>query len=74
MGEVMAMATRPTKFVVDDKGRKKAVLLDIKEYSRLLHRVEELEDALDLDEAVKTSSGFRRYEEIREELRREGRL
>ena len=35
---------------------------------------EELEDALSLDEAVRTSQSFRDYGEIRAELIREGRL
>ncbi len=68
------MATIGTKYLVDERGRKKAVLLDIKEYSRLVSRLEELEDALDLDEAVRTGGSFRDYREVREDLKREGRL
>jgi len=63
-----------TKYLVDEKGKKKAVLLDMKEYSRLLARLEELEDALDLDTVARTAQDFRNYKEIREELAREGRL
>ncbi|MBI4285480.1 MAG: hypothetical protein HY670_06225 [Chloroflexi bacterium] len=63
-----------TKYLIDEKGRKKAVLLDIQEYARLLGRLEELEDALDLDKAVRTAGEFWDYREIREELRKEGRL
>jgi len=62
------------KYIVDKNGRKKAVLLDMKEYSRLLARVEELEDALDLDTAVRATQEFRDYREIREGLVKEGRL
>ena len=68
------MATTGTKYLVDKRGRKKAVLLDIKEYSRLVSRLEELEDTLDLDEAVRTARSFRDYQEVREDLKREGRL
>jgi hypothetical protein len=68
------LVTSGTKYLVDKRGRKKAVLLDIKEYSRLLDRLEELEDALDLDEVVRNAKEFRDYHEIREELLREGRL
>ena len=68
------MATTGTRYIVDKKGRKKAVLLDMKEYSRLLARMEELEDALDLDTAARTAHEFRDYQEIREELVKEGRL
>jgi len=68
------MATTGAKYLVDKRGRKKAVLLDIKEYSRLVNRLEELEDTLDLDEAVRTARSFRDYREVREDLKREGRL
>jgi PHD/YefM family antitoxin component YafN of YafNO toxin-antitoxin module len=71
---VNIVTTTGAKYVVDQKGRKKAVLLDMKEYSRLLTRMEELEDALDLDTAARTSNEFRDYREIREELVKEGRL
>ena len=68
------MATRTTRYLVDERGRKKAVLLDMKEYARLLSRLEELEDALALDEAARTASGFRDYGDVRNDLQREGRL
>lgn len=68
------MATTSAKYLIDKKGRKKAVLLDVKEYSRLLARVEELEDTLDIDTAARTAQEFRDYTEIREELLKEGRL
>ena len=68
------MTTTNTKYLVDSRGRKTAVLLNIKEYSRLLDRLEELQDTLDLDEAVRNTLEFRDYREIREELLKEGRL
>ncbi|MBI2867543.1 MAG: hypothetical protein HYX97_04330 [Chloroflexi bacterium] len=42
------MVAPTTQYVIDEKGKKKAVVLDIKEYTRLLRRLEELEDALAL--------------------------
>jgi hypothetical protein len=69
-GKEMAKA----KYLMDEKGRKTAVLLDIREYQRFLQRLEELEDALSLDEAIRTAQSFRDYGEIRAELKREGRL
>lgn len=66
--------TTSARYLIDKKGRKKAILLDIREYSQLLSRMEELEDALDLDEAVRIGNEFRDYREIREELVKEGRL
>lgn len=63
-----------TRYIVDDKGNKKAVLLDIKDYKQFLQRLEDLEDALSLDEAVRSAQSFRDYSEIGAELKREGRL
>ncbi len=57
------------KYVVDEKGRKTAIVLLIKDYRALMQRLQDLEDALDLDRAVETATGFRPYTEIRAELR-----
>ena len=62
------------KYVVNEKGRKTATILSIKDYRALIQRLEDLEDALDLDRAVETATGFRPYTEIREELKKEGKL
>ena len=62
------------KYLVSEKGRKTAVVLSMKDYRSLMQRLEDLEDALDLDEAVETATGFREYTEIRTELRKEGKL
>jgi len=62
------------KYLVNDKGEKKAVLLGIKEFQQFLQRLEDLEDTLSLDEAVRSAQSFRDYREIRAELKREGRL
>ena len=62
------------KYLVNDKGRKTAAVLSMKDYRSLMQRLEDLEDALDLDEAVETATGFREYTEIRAELQKEGNL
>ena len=62
------------RYLIDDKGNKKAVLLDIKEYRRFMKRLEDLEDALSLDEAARSAQSFRKYGEIRAELQQAGRL
>ncbi len=62
------------KYLVNEKGRKTAAVLSMKDYRSLMQRLEDLEDALDLDEAVETATGFREYSEIRAELRKEGKL
>lgn len=63
-----------TKYLVDEKNRKKAVVLSLKDYERLMAHVEELEDALDLDNAIRTKTTFRDYTDIRKELKEQGRL
>jgi len=62
------------KYLVNEKGRKTAAVLSMKDYRLLLQRLEDLEDALDLDEAVETATDFREYSEIRAELQKEGKL
>ena len=62
------------KYLVDEHGKRTAVQLDIATYNALLEHLEDLEDALELDEAVKSAKSFRPYEQIREEMRQAGRL
>ena len=68
------MVRRKPQYVVDSHGRKKAVLLGVKEYLAMLDRLEEMEDALELDEARRSDDGFRDYREVREELKKDGIL
>lgn len=62
------------KYLVDENGRKTAAVLSMKDYRLLMQRLEDLEDALDLDEAVETATNFREYSEIRSELQKAGTL
>jgi len=62
------------QFVVDKDGQPQSVLLSLADYQRLLNRIEELEDALALDDAVASAQGFRDYDEIRAQLEKDGRL
>ena len=62
------------KYLVNEKGRKTAAVLSMKEYRALMQRLQDLEDALELDEAVETATDFREYTEIRAELQSEGKL
>jgi len=62
------------QFLLDSKGQKKSVLLTVAYYERLLRHLEDLEDALALDEAVRTAKRFRNYADVRTELRKAGRL
>jgi PHD/YefM family antitoxin component YafN of YafNO toxin-antitoxin module len=40
------------RYVVDENGKRVAILLDIKEYERMIEELEELEDIRAYDEAV----------------------
>jgi PHD/YefM family antitoxin component YafN of YafNO toxin-antitoxin module len=62
------------KYLVDEAGKKAAVVLAIKDYRRLLERLEDLEDAVELDAARRSAKKFRPYSDIRRELREAGQL
>ena len=51
-----------------------AVVLPLEDYERLLARIEDLEDALALQEAKAKTTRLRPYREFREELMSEGQL
>ncbi len=63
-----------SEYIVDRRGQKRAVILPIKDFNRLIERLEELEDALSLEQATEGGLEFTDYREIREELKRDGRL
>lgn len=54
-----------TKYLVDEKGRKSAVVMNIKNFNHLLELIEDLEDANDILIAEKKATGFTPYEEFR---------
>ena len=68
------MVTINPKYIVDDKGKKTAAVLTMKEYDFLIKCLEDLEDILEMDSAVETATDFRDYQEIRSELKKEGKL
>jgi len=68
------MSDLQPQFVVGPDGRKRAVLLEVKQYRRLLRRIEDLEDALALDRAERTCKKLLSYSAVRERLKRAGKL
>jgi PHD/YefM family antitoxin component YafN of YafNO toxin-antitoxin module len=68
------MVRAKPKFVVSPHGRKEAVLLRVAEYRHLLERIEDLEDAIALDRAEKTSKRLIPYAKVRTRLQRAGKL
>jgi len=68
------MASVKPKFLISSTGRKEGVVLRLGEYRRLLDRIEDLEDAVLLDRAEKSSTQLIPYTEVRERLKRAGKL
>lgn len=48
--------------------------MSIKEYQHLMQRLEDLEDMLELDVAVRTETAFRNYQDIQADLIKAGKL
>jgi hypothetical protein len=55
-------------------GQKDVLLVRRSHYRRLLRRIEDLEDALTLDRAENNSKNLLDYAEVRERLKRVGKL
>lgn len=68
------MVTINPKYIIDDKGEKTAAVLTMKEYDFLIKSLEDLEDISEMDSAIETTTDFRDYQEIRSDLKREGKL
>ena len=64
---VMNSALRNTKpkFLIDQKGIKKGVLLSLKEYKNIMEMIEDFEDTIDLLRAEKEATSFIPYEKFR---------
>lgn len=74
-----------TRYITDETGKRVSVILDIKEYERLLEALEDLEDLRAADEAlaeiergedepIPWEQAKREMDEERAELRRRGEL
>lgn len=61
------------QFSTDAEGQE-IVKLSLRQYKRLMRYVEDLEDALRLDELRRNAVSFRSYKEIRQELKQTGLL
>ncbi len=55
-----------TKYLIDEKGHKTAVVINLKDYKSLLQFIEDLEDANDLLKAEKEATKFTPYEKFRQ--------
>lgn len=61
-----------TQYITDEKGKKKGVILDIKEYEKFLHALEEMEDKKAFLSVVREKPIP--YSEIESRLKKSGRL
>lgn len=62
------------RYLVDEKGERTEVLLPVDEFRRIVEALEDQLDAADFDEAVANERDFTPYNEVRNDLRSEGKL
>jgi len=68
------MANIKARVTVGKSGQNDLLLVRRSHYRRLLRRIEDLEDALTLDRAESNSKNLLDYAEVREGLKRVGKL
>jgi len=68
------MANTKAQAAVRKTGQNDVLLIRRSHYRRLLRRIEDLEDALTLDRAENNSKSLVDYAEVRERLKRVGKL
>jgi hypothetical protein len=61
-------------FIVGPDGRRRGVFLPMAHYRRMVRKIEDLEDALTLDRAEKSSHKLLPYSLVRRRLQRAGKL
>jgi len=61
-------------YIVDNTGKKKAVIIDLEELGNLIDYMEEIEDALDLKRAMEEGGEFVELGEFIGRMKREGKL
>lgn len=69
----MSIDIKP-EYVLDDKGRKTAALLDIRSYRKLIAYLEDLEDSQQILSLKQRALKLRPYEQFRQELQEQGLL
>ena len=62
--EVQGLESKP-KYIVDEKGKKQAVLLTLKDYQKMETIIEDMEDTIDLLRAEREAVSFTPYEKFR---------
>lgn len=67
-------ARKPRQYVVDERGRRTAVVLPLEEYEALVEAAEQLDDIRHLDEGKATRGEAMPWERVKVQLRAEGTL
>lgn len=62
--ERLALEAKP-KFLIDERGKRKGVLISSKDFQRLEELIEDLEDTIDLLKAEREAVSFTPYEKFR---------
>ncbi|OHB90779.1 MAG: hypothetical protein A3E19_04530 [Planctomycetes bacterium RIFCSPHIGHO2_12_FULL_52_36] len=60
-----------TRYITDTEGNPLEVVLPVKEFKALMEYVEEIEDALELEKAIKEAEEFVPWEEFKDRLKEE---
>jgi len=63
-----------TEYLVDQKGKKRSVVLPIRNYLKLIDYLEDMEDALELKKAKKNARDFVDFEQFVSKLKKQGRI
>ncbi len=66
----MTISVRPSQFIVDKRGKPRAVVLSLVNYRKLVHLIEDLADAKALKRAIRTSRGTISHTELLHSLKR----
>ncbi len=66
--------TVQTEYLIDNKGKKKSVLMPIKSYQKLIEYIEDLEDSLALKKAKTTAKSYVSFEDLSKRLKAQGRI
>ena len=61
-------------YVVDDTGRKKAIIIDLEEFTKLIEYMEDIMESLDLKKAVEQDKEFIELHHFMQQMSREGKL
>ncbi|NLE01416.1 MAG: hypothetical protein GX640_16235 [Fibrobacter sp.] len=55
-------------YVTDENGHKKRIILKVSDFEQMQEKIEDLEDALELEKARKDATGFKRWKDFLKEI------